>query len=152
MYKQSADQIQVLEAAYKVKFGKDLTGLVKSEVSGYYEKVLVAIIAGPLFHEVECLHAAVAGAGTKESVLTELLIGRHPNDLMALRAAYTKKYNKSMDQVVLDDLSMKTRDAFNIALQGRWQDNGYPDPGLLQQDVHQLMGMMRFGRTDEIGV
>lgn len=45
---------------------------------------------------------------------------------------------------------MKTRDAFNIALQGRWEDNGYVDHQRISRDVHELGSAMRLGFTDEL--
>lgn len=124
--------------------------LVEKEVSGHLEDVLVALIQGPLLYDCEMLRKACRGLGTNETMLTELLVGRSPNDLQMLRAAYQKAYNASLDQVVAGELSLKTKDAFNIILQGRWQDNGFVDPSMVQNDVHQLSSNMRLGQTDEI--
>jgi hypothetical protein len=55
-----------------------------------------------------------------------------------------------MDQVVQGELSLKTKDGFNIALQGRWADNGYVDHNMIQSDVHQLGSAFRMGFTDEM--
>jgi annexin A7/11 len=53
-----------------------------------------------------------------------------------------------MDSVVRGELSMKTQRAFEIVLQGRWEE------GTLQtridKDVHDLAGAMRTGCTDEM--
>lgn len=67
-----------------------------------------------------------------------------------LRHAYEKRFKRSMDQTVQGELSFKTKDAFNIALQGRWQDNGYVDHNMVQSDVHQLGSAFRLGFTDEM--
>lgn len=68
--------MQVLVVAYQARHGKSLIDVVKKETSGYYEDVLVSCLLGPLEHDVELLHRACAGAGTKESLLTEMIIGR----------------------------------------------------------------------------
>lgn len=73
---QAADQLQVLCVAYQARHGKSLIDVIKKETSGYYEDVLVSCLLGPPEHDVELLHRACAGAGTKESLLTEIIIGR----------------------------------------------------------------------------
>jgi len=73
---QSASQIQVLAQAYKSRYGKDLIDLLKKETSGYYESTLCAITMGLLDNDAQVLHDAIAGAGTKETLVTEILVGR----------------------------------------------------------------------------
>jgi len=55
-----------------------------------------------------------------------------PNEMLLLRNAFEKRYNKSLDREVLDDLSLKTKDSFAIILQGRWLDNGQVQQQLLE--------------------
>lgn len=55
-----------------------------------------------------------------------------------------------MDKEVLDDLSFKTRDAFAIVLQGRWQDGGYVQQDLIERDLQDLLPAFRLGFTNEM--
>lgn len=169
--------MQVLAQAYKSRYGKDLVELIKKETSGYYEQTLCLLLSGPLEGDVTLLHEAIAGAGTKETMVTEILVGRRelrsltvcwlncltpcglcgatllpvdPNELILLRAAYEKRFHKSMDKEVLDDLSFKTRDAFAIVLQGRWQDGGYVQQDLIERDLQDLLPAFRLGFTNEM--
>lgn len=73
-----------------------------------------------------------------------------PTEMQMLRHAYEKRFKRSMNQVVKGELSFKTKDAFNIALQGRWQDNGVVDHTMVQSDVHRLGSAFRMGYTDEM--
>lgn len=73
---QTAAQIQVLTEAYKSRYGKNVIDILRKETSGYYEKTLCTIALGPLEGDVQLLHDAIAGAGTKESMVTEILVGR----------------------------------------------------------------------------
>ena len=75
-HSQAANHIQVLAQAYKSRYGKDLIDLLKKETSGDYERTLCALAMGPVDSDVHLLHEAIAGAGTKESLVTELLVGR----------------------------------------------------------------------------
>jgi len=146
----TAEQNQVIVAAYRARYGKDLATVMKKETTGNHERVLVGLCMSPLAYDVELLHEACSGLGTKETTLTEMVIGRSPSDLMLLRAAYEKRFKRSFDQMIAGELSLKTKDAFNIALQGRHQDNGYVDPNMLNHDVQQLANNMRLGFTDEM--
>lgn len=68
--------MQVLAQAYTSRYGKDLIELLKEETSGNHEKTLCLLAMGPLASDVQLLHDAIAGAGTKESIVTEILVGR----------------------------------------------------------------------------
>jgi hypothetical protein len=48
---QSATQMAVLTAAFLARNGKSLEKVIKSETSGYYESVLVALCKGPLDYD-----------------------------------------------------------------------------------------------------
>lgn len=146
-------QMQVIVDAYQKKHGRSLDKHIESETSRDYEKTLRAIVAGPVLGDAIFLHNALSGLGTKESVVTELCIGRNPQDLRLMREMFQKHYGKNMDQMVLDDLSLKTKSGFAIALRGEQTDRGFVDPGMLHQDVETLgMNMSRFGAVDEEGV
>lgn len=54
--------------------------------------------------------------------MTEILIGRPPLAYDLLKAAYQRKHNKSLERVVLDELSFKTKSAMQVALLGEWRD------------------------------
>ena len=48
---------------------------------------------------------------------------------------------------------MKTRDAFAIILQGRWDDGGFANPQMVEQDVERLhRALSILGNTQEIDV
>jgi len=100
-----------------------------------------------------------------ELLLNELLIGRHPVEIKLLRDAYRAEHNKSLDDLVAGELSastlhkradgagMKTRDAFAIILQGRWDDGGFANPAMVEQDVERLhRALSILGNTQEIDV
>jgi hypothetical protein len=46
----------VLTAAFLARNGKSLEKVIKSETSGYYETVLVALSKGPLDYDAHLLH------------------------------------------------------------------------------------------------
>ncbi|XP_011799484.1 PREDICTED: annexin A8 isoform X2 [Colobus angolensis palliatus] len=64
--KRSNAQRQQIAKSFKAQFGKDLTKTLKSELSGKFERLIVALMYLPYRYEAKELHDAVKGLGTKE--------------------------------------------------------------------------------------
>ena len=62
---------------------------------------------GPLAYDVELAHKALAGLGTNEILLTELILGRSAAEIKLLIKAYKDKYDKDLVSDVMSDLSGK---------------------------------------------
>uniref|UniRef100_A0AC34GJD0 Annexin n=1 Tax=Panagrolaimus sp. ES5 TaxID=591445 RepID=A0AC34GJD0_9BILA len=58
-------QRQEIAAAYKVSFGKDLGDKLKSELSGDFEDLVLALMETPVRFDAHSLHKAISGIGTK---------------------------------------------------------------------------------------
>ncbi|KAK4700709.1 hypothetical protein P7C70_g5531, partial [Phenoliferia sp. Uapishka_3] len=82
---------------------------------------------GPLNADAHWVEKAISGLGTNEALLTDLVIGRPPSSLALLRAHFTKRKGRTFNPYILDDLSLKTKTCFEIALNAVWSD--LPDQG-----------------------
>lgn len=132
-------QVKVIGQAYKSRFNRDMLSDVKSEVSGWFEEGLCAIIRGPLLQDVYLLRDAMAGPGTKEDVLNDVLLGRSNADLNAIKDLYRKTYNGSLEAAVKGDLSMKTERHFLMVLAANRPEESAPVvPQQVDQDVMEL--------------
>lgn len=148
-----AFQIDSLGHAFKATVGKSLLASIEGETSGWFEGALRAKILGPVGYDVWLVHRACNGAGTNEDILNEVLIGRSNAEMWALKQAFRATYNRDMEKVVEDDLSMKTKRMFVMVMQAARQEEWAPvDPGLVQQDVKDLKNAARGAGTDEIKV
>lgn len=101
----SADQRVACIPAYKRKYNKDLLSELKSELSGNLESAVLALMMTPPDYDAWCLHDAMAGLGTNEDTLVEILVSRTDAELAAAKASYEKLYGKSLEKAVASETS-----------------------------------------------
>lgn len=148
-----AFQVDALSNQFKASTGKDLLKVLEKETSGWFEGALRAKVLGPVGYDVWLIHRACDGAGTHEDLLNEVLLCRTNADMWTLKNAYRAVYGKAMEKVVEDELSMKTKRLFVMALQGtRQEDNAPVDHRLVEEDCRKLKAAARGAGTDEITI
>lgn len=84
-------QRQEMIAKYKTLYGKDLIASLKSELGGKFEDAVLAMMTPPITFLAQELRRAMAGAGTDESTLIEILC-RSNAEIKAIRAEYEKLF------------------------------------------------------------
>ncbi|OTA88145.1 hypothetical protein M434DRAFT_399111 [Hypoxylon sp. CO27-5] len=132
-------QIEALKSAYFRTFSRSLEKDIISETRGWFETGLVAIVRGPLLHDVHLLNSAMDGPGTKEKVLNDVLLGRSDADLHAIKSMYQHTFHRSLESQVKGDLSMKTERHFLIVLgANRAEDSAPVIPQAIDQDVMEI--------------
>lgn len=80
--------MQLIKRDYKTHFGRDLEEDIKSETSGKFETVLVALLQRRLDYYVQELHNAMDGVGTDEDALVEILCSLSNYEIHAIKAQY----------------------------------------------------------------
>lgn len=96
--RRSNDQIQQIKRDYKTSYGKDLVEDIKSESSGNFKKVLVALLTPRVEYYAEELERAMDGVGTDEDTLIEILCSSNNNEIRAI----TNQYQRSIGFIVID--------------------------------------------------
>ena len=130
-------QIAGLRQAYTSRIKRDLEKDIKKETSGNYEEALLAIVRGPLLHDVHCIKKAIKGVGTHEHMLSDVLVGRSNADMRAIKVAYHQTFGNDMVSDVLGDLSMDTKRHFEIIMAAtRNEESSLLYPQQLEQDVN----------------
>lgn len=131
--------VNSVKAAYRAQHHRDLLDDVHKETSGYFREGLEAIIRGPLDQDCHVLYNAIKGAGTKESALNDVLLGRSNADMNAIKQHYQHKYKRSLESDVKGDLSMKTERLFDMVLSARRnEESTQVIPQQIDADVHEI--------------
>ncbi|GAA6053438.1 hypothetical protein JCM3770_005166 [Rhodotorula araucariae] len=167
--------------------GRTLLDVATAEKAfkGNVEFALRGLFMGPLAWDVWLLQKALDSATTNDTLLVDLLIARPPSSLALLRAAYAHRSSsrtltytsttptsspspatpvtRSLDVAVLSAFSsnVRLRRAWEVALQGRWEDEPDDEAELesgreerrarmLREDLDQLKVALRRGGNTEI--
>ncbi|PHH65530.1 hypothetical protein CDD81_2310 [Ophiocordyceps australis] len=145
-------QVDLLRNTFDRSFNRNLIKDLKSETSSWFEKGLLQLARGPLLADVHGLYDAMAGPGTKEVVLNDILLARSNADIKAIKSAYYQTFRKSLEETVKGDLSMKTERHFLMVLAANRAEDAAPViPQQVDDDVLQIYKATegRMG-TDEI--
>ena len=83
-----SSQRQQITLAFKSSYGKDLIRNIESETSGDFRDVLVALCKPTALFEAESLRNSIAGIGTNETILIDIMCTKSNAEMMELRNAY----------------------------------------------------------------
>lgn len=132
-------QMALLRETFSLRLSRDLESDINSETSGDFRATLRALIAGPLMQDVYNVREAVAGMGTNENVLNDILLNRSNADINAIKKAYQKAFSRSLETDVESDLRGKTDRLFKMVLSARRAEESAPIlPEELETDVSEL--------------
>lgn len=137
-----------LRQTYQQRHKRDLLQDVNKETSGYFCEGLEALIRGPLNQDVHQLRDALQGAGTKEIVLDDVLLGRSNADMHAIKAEYQRQFRTPLLQAVQGDLSMKTERLFDMVLAGTRNEDSAP---VIPQEIDGAVSSLHHATVGRAG-
>jgi len=137
----TVQQRDELDDYFMAKYGKDMPTYFRNNISSSEVRaILRALAIGPLAHDVELLNQALAGLGTNEMLLTELLLNREQEELNMLIEAYKARYSRHLVDDVKSNLSGKLERLFVMALNlQRAPDSMVVDRTQVSIDVDRLI-------------
>lgn len=148
--RRSAAQRLEIVKAFKTAYGKDLIHNLKSELTGHFEDVVVALMNSRPHFEAECLRKAMKGAGTDEHTLIEIICTRTNNEIREIKAAYTELYKRDLEKDVHGETSGHLKRLLVSCLQANRSEDPHVDLARAKADADALYkaGEKRWG-TDE---
>ncbi|XP_036293967.1 annexin A11 isoform X1 [Pipistrellus kuhlii] len=146
----SNKQRQQILLSFKTAYGKDLIKDLKSELSGNFEKTILALMKTPILFDVYEIKEAIKGAGTDEACLIEILASRSNEHIRELSRAYQAECRKTLEEAIRSDTSGHFQRLLVSLSQGNRDESTNVDMSLVQRDVQELYaaGENRLG-TDE---
>uniref|UniRef100_A0A8C0AZK3 Annexin n=1 Tax=Buteo japonicus TaxID=224669 RepID=A0A8C0AZK3_9AVES len=136
--------------AYKSLYGKDLIADLKYELTGKFERLIVSLMRPPAYSDAKEIKDAMAGIGTDEKCLIEILASRTNQEIHDLVAAYKDAYERDLEADIVGDTSGHFKKMLVVLLQGTREEDDVVSEDLVEQDAKDLLeaGELKWG-TDE---
>uniref|UniRef100_A0A0A1XG53 Annexin n=1 Tax=Zeugodacus cucurbitae TaxID=28588 RepID=A0A0A1XG53_ZEUCU len=143
-------QRQVIKEQFKTELGRDLVDDLKSELGGKFEDVILALMTPPVEYLCKQLHNAMAGMGTDEETLVEILCTKTNEEMHEIVAAYEAIYDRPLAEQMCSETSGYFRRLLTLIVTGVRDPVGSIDPTKAQEDAEALYaaGEAKLG-TDE---
>jgi len=144
-----AQRVEITNA-YKSAFGKDLKSKIKSETTGHFESLLVALCEPRAEYMASEMHHAVSGMGTQEGTLIETLISGNNQEIRDIAAAYKNLYGNTLEKDIKGDTSGTLKMLLVSLAQGNRDENSFVDGAKARDEAQRLYhaGEAKMG-TDE---
>uniref|UniRef100_A0A7N8WJK1 Annexin n=1 Tax=Mastacembelus armatus TaxID=205130 RepID=A0A7N8WJK1_9TELE len=124
--------------AYKTTYGKDLINDLKSELTGNFENLVIAMMKKPAHYDAYELREAIKGAGTDEACLIEILSSRSNAEILEINQIYKAEYGKKLEDAISSDTSGHFRRLLISLCQGNRDERETVDISLAKQDAQKL--------------
>ena len=147
----TSNERQQIKQKYKATYGKDLEAVLESELSGNFRKTALALLDCPSEYDARQLQRAMKGLGTNETLLIEVLCTRTNKEIIAIKEAYQRLFDRSLQSDIKDDTSGNLKKILVSLLQANREEGENVDKDLAGQDAKDLhdAGEGRW-RTDEL--
>jgi hypothetical protein len=143
-----------IAAAYRTTFARSLKEDLKSDTSFHYKELLLSLIKPLGEYYADLLYESMAGAGTRESQLIDVLTMSSPAELAELKAAWDKHHLKehgSITDAIKGDTSFNFKQVLLQVVRGVRMPPGHVDHATVEKDCETLYaaGEKRFGTDDD---
>ncbi|CAI5784425.1 annexin A5 [Podarcis lilfordi] len=147
----SNKQRQEIAVEFKTLFGRDLVDDLKSELTGKFERLMVALMRPARLFDAHALKHAIKGAGTDEKVLTEILASRTPAEIRNIKQVYQEEYEADLEDHVTSDTSGFYQRMLVVLLQANRDPDSQVNEALVEKDAQELFraGELKWGTDEE---
>jgi annexin A7/11 len=133
-------------------YGKDLISELVSELKGNFEDLIVALLYTPEEFDARELQYAMAGIGTKESTLIEIMVTRTNAEINAIKAAFKRLYGRELEQALANETSGHFKRLLVSLTVGGRDESSYTDPGRAAAQAKELYqaGEKQWGTNESV--
>ncbi|NXS51079.1 ANX11 protein, partial [Balaeniceps rex] len=131
----SNKQRQQIILSFKTAYGKDLIKDLKSELSGNFERTILAMMKTPVMFDAYEIKEAIKGVGTDENCLIEILASRSNEHIQELNRVYKAEFRKTLEEAIKSDTSGHFQRLLISLSQGNRDESTTVDMSLVQKDV-----------------
>ncbi|XP_075156367.1 annexin B10-like [Haematobia irritans] len=148
----SNSQRQQIKENFLREYGRDLIEDLKSELGGKFEDVIVALMMTPVQYLCKQLHKAMAGMGTNESALVEILCTKTNEEMAEIVACYENMYDRPLAEHMCSETSGHFRRLLTLIVTGVRDPVGTVDPDKAKEQAEQLYnaGEAKLGTDEEV--
>ena len=117
-----------LRQNYKIKYGEDLMIEFKSNLSGVFTKIILALFTDPVEFDIDSIYNSIKNDGSK-NVLIEIFASRPDWYLNKIKSLYLKKYNVELEDHIKEGTSDDFKKLLLQILECKRSTNQAPDLG-----------------------
>lgn len=135
---------------YKTAYGKDLLDDIRSETSGNFENLLIALLTHSTELYARELFEAMYGEGTDEDVLIEVMCTMSNEEIRSICGTFQRMYGKSLEKELKSDTSGHFKRLMTSLSCGSRDESMVTDVNSARTDAEELKraGIDKWG-TDE---
>ncbi|XP_077507628.1 annexin-B12-like [Amblyomma americanum] len=143
----SEPQRQEIVTTYKQSFGRDLVEDAKSAFRGDLEDIIEGLLYPLHEYLARELRKAIAGLGTDEECLVEILCTQSNQDIRLIKDHYQRIFKKDLEKDVIGDTSGAFRRLLVSMCNAQRDENTPLDPVRARNDAAELhkAGVQRWG-------
>jgi len=125
---------------------------IKGDTSGHYQEICLALIEPPGDYDAILVKQAVAGLGTDDDELIEVVCTRNNQELKDMREAYQRLYHKDIEKDVVGDTSGSYRNLLISVLKADRPESTSVDVDAAKRDAQTLYnaGEGKWGTDEKI--
>jgi len=143
-----AQRLQIAQA-YQQLYGKSLDSALTSETSGNFASLLKRLVRPTHVVKSDYLHDAMAGAGTKDLRLIDVLTQTSNAELAYIRQAFQADHGKNLDSRIREETSGNFKKALERLLEGRREEGPVNDAAASADAVNiYKAGEKKWGTDD----
>lgn len=142
--RRTLEQRLQISKAYRDLFAEELAEALRRELSGDFRKVCEALCFPPAAYDAWYLHSAIAGLGTNQHKLIEVLCTRTNAQIERIKEAYRVVYGRPLEQVVESDTNGYFKEVLVALLQAKRDESRVAD-----REKAAVQARLLFGALEE---